>query len=163
MKHKPLDKTGIWLAIACALHCLMVPVLLPTLSLLGLSFLGADILERGILTVSAIIGFVAIAIGTRHHRSVFPLLALVSGVVLYFNKHVIGHYYGHGWEIPVVLAGALLLVSAHVMNLYLCRISKAKNCDVAAEAASSNPLVTPAAALTTKAHAEVTSNAVISK
>lgn len=160
MKHKPLDKTGIWLAIACAVHCLMVPVLLPTLSLVGLSFLGADMLERSILTVSAIIGFVAIAIGTRHHRSVFPLLALISGVVLYFNKHVIGHHYGHGWEIPVVLAGALLLISAHVLNLYLCRISKAKNCDVAAEAADSNSLVAPAATMAAKTHS---SDAVVSK
>lgn len=136
MKHKPLDKTGIWLAIACALHCLMVPVLLPTLSLVGLSFLGAESLERGILLVSAMIGVAAIAIGTRHHRSPLPILLLLAGVVLYFNKHIIGHQYGHGWEIPVVLVGASLLIIAHVMNLYLCRISKAKNCDVAAETSS---------------------------
>ena len=157
MKHKPLDKTGIWLAIACALHCLMVPVLLPTLSLVGLSFLGADMLERSILTVSAIIGLVAIAIGTRHHRSIFPLLSLVSGVVLYFNKHVIGHHFGHGWEIPVVLTGALLLISAHVLNLYLCRISKAKNCDVAAEAASSNLVNTTSSTVSAEAPSAVIS------
>lgn len=131
MQHKPLDKTGIWLAIVCAVHCLMVPVLLPTLSLVGLTFLGADLLERAILTLSAVIGFIAIVIGTRHHRSLLPLLALVSGVTLYFNKHVIGHHFGHGWEIPVVLVGASLLISAHVLNLYLCRVRKAKNCDAA--------------------------------
>lgn len=133
MQHKPLDKTGIWLAIVCAAHCLMVPVLLPTLSLVGLTFLGADLLERAILTLSAIIGFIAIVIGTRHHRSLLPMLALVSGVILYFNKHVIGHHFGHGWEVPVVLVGASLLISAHVLNLYLCRVRKAENCDAAVD------------------------------
>lgn len=136
MKHKPLDKTGIWLAVACALHCLLVPVLLPTLSLVGMSFLGAESLERGILAVSAVIGFIAIAIGTRHHQSPVPLVALVSGVVLYFNKHLIGHEFGHFWEIPVVLVGASLLITAHVLNLHLCRVSKAKNCDVVDESAA---------------------------
>ncbi|RUO32631.1 MerC domain-containing protein [Aliidiomarina soli] len=138
MRHKPLDKTGIWLAIVCALHCLLVPVLLPTLSLLGLSVLGADTLERAVLSLSALIGGVAIAIGTKHHRSPLPLLALLAGVVLYFNKHNIGHAAGHGWEIPVVLVGAGLLISAHVMNLHLCRVRRVENCDVAAEA-EANP------------------------
>lgn len=131
MKHKPLDKTGIWLAIGCALHCLLLPVLLPTLSLLGLSFLGAEVLERLVLSTSAVIGGIAIAIGTRHHRSPLPLLILLSGLVIYFNKHQIGHTFGLFWEIPVVIVGASLLVTAHVMNLHLCRVSKAKNCDVA--------------------------------
>ena len=135
MKHKPLDKTGIWLAVACALHCLLVPVLLPTLSLVGLSILGAESLERMVLTASAIIGAIAIGIGTRHHRSPLPLLALSAGVVLYFNKHLIGHEFGHYWEIPVVLIGAMLLIVAHLLNLHMCRVSKAKNCDVAEEAA----------------------------
>lgn len=150
MKHKPLDKTGIWLAIVCALHCLLVPVLLPTLSLVGLSFLGAESLERMVLTASAIIGAIAIGIGTRHHRSALPLLALAAGVVLYFNKHHIGHQFGHYWEIPVVLTGAVLLIVAHLLNLYLCRVSKAKNCDVAAEAVSPNVAADAEANLSTK-------------
>lgn len=131
MKHKPLDKTGIWLAIICAVHCLLVPVVLPTLSLVGLSYLGADSLERMVLTGSAIIGAIAIGIGTRHHRSPLPLVALAIGVVIYFNKHLIGHEFGHYWEIPVVLVGATLLITAHLLNLHLCKQSKAKNCDVA--------------------------------
>lgn len=134
MKHKPLDKTGIWLAIVCAIHCLLVPVVLPTLSLVGLSFLGADMIERGILMVSALIGGVAISIGTKHHKSGLPIILLIAGVVLYFHKHQIGHHFGHGWEVPVVLVGAALLISAHVLNLHLCRVRKASNCDVAAEA-----------------------------
>lgn len=146
MKHKPLDKTGIWLAIICAVHCLLVPVLLPTLSLVGLSFLGADSLERMVLTGSAIIGAIAIGIGTRHHRSPLPLLALMTGVVIYFNKHLIGHEFGHYWEIPVVLVGATLLITAHLLNLHLCKLSKAKNCDVAEQSGpvnTSNARVSP--------------------
>lgn len=144
MKHKPLDKTGIWLAVLCALHCLLVPVVLPTLSLVGLSFLGAEWLERVVLLCSALIGGVAVMIGMRHHRSLLPLIALLSGVILFFNKHRIGHEFGFGWEVVVVVAGALLLVTAHVLNLHLCRVSKAKNCDVAAQAKVSDTSVKPA-------------------
>lgn len=141
MKHKPLDKTGIWLAVLCAAHCLLVPVILPTLSLAGLSFLGAEWLERLVLLGSALIGGVAVVIGMRHHHSPLPLLALVSGIVLFLNKHRIGHELGFGWEVVVVLLGALLLITAHIMNLHLCRISKAKNCDVAAQAAANDAVI----------------------
>lgn len=102
------------------------------------------------LTGSAIIGAIAIGIGTRHHRSAMPILALAAGVVLYFNKHHIGHEFGHHWEIPVVLAGAALLIIAHLSNLYLCRVSKAKNCDVAAEADSTEVLADSEMNLRTK-------------
>ncbi|MBA3988758.1 MAG: MerC domain-containing protein [Idiomarina sp.] len=161
MKHKPFEKTGIWLAIVCALHCLLVPVLLPTLSLIGLSFLGAESLERGILLVSAVLGGVAIGIGSRHHRSPLPMLALATGVVLYFNKHNIGHEFGHLWEIPVVLVGASLLITAHVMNLYMCRVAKAKNCDVAADEPATSSPVTSSPATSSHSPAAETSRVVL--
>lgn len=131
MNHKPLDKTGIWLAIVCALHCLLVPVLLPTLSLLGLSFLGWEVLERVVLSFSLVIGAAAILIGMRHHQSFIPLLLLLVGGVFYVQKN----HFGHGFEPVMVLAGAALIVTAHVINLQLCRVRKVKDCDAVDEVA----------------------------
>lgn len=124
MNHKPLDKTSIWLALVCALHCLLVPVLLPTLSLMGLSFLGMLWLERLVLSVSLLIGGLAVIIGMRHHRSLIPLLMLSAGGLLYFNKHAFSHEIEYG----MIIVGSVFIVSAHVLNLHLCRVRKVADC-----------------------------------
>ncbi|RUO20330.1 MerC domain-containing protein [Aliidiomarina haloalkalitolerans] len=125
MHHKPLDKAGIIVAVLCALHCLLVPVVLPTLALMGLSFLGFELFERIILSISLIIGGIAIVLGIRHHQSLVPLVLLILGGVTYFNKH----FFGHGWEPLVILAGASLLIIAHTLNLHLCRAKNRKPCE----------------------------------
>ncbi|MGX5914596.1 MerC domain-containing protein [Aliidiomarina sp. Khilg15.8] len=133
MNHKPLDKTSIWLALFCALHCLLVPVLLPTLSLMGLSFLGMLWLERVVLTVSLLIGGIAVIIGMRHHRSLIPLLMLSAGGLLYFNKHAFTHEIEYG----MIILGSVFIVSAHVMNLHLCRVHKVVECSAVDDEVSS--------------------------
>jgi|SRR5690554_2553555 len=125
MHHKPLDKAGIIVAVLCALHCLLVPVVLPTLALMGLSFLGFELFERIILSISLLIGGIAIVLGIRHHQSPWPLVLLTSGGVLYFNKD----FFGHGWEPLMIVFGASLLVIAHTLNLHLCRAKNRKPCE----------------------------------
>lgn len=151
MNHKPLDKTSIWLALFCALHCLLVPVLLPTLSLMGLSFLGMLWLERAVLTVSLLIGGVAVIIGMRHHRSLIPLLMLGAGGVLYFNKHA----FTHEIEYAMIIIGSVFIVSAHVMNLHLCRVRKVPQCSAVEEEAGEAATIetTPAASLQRESNA----------
>jgi hypothetical protein len=136
MNHKPLDKTSIWLALVCALHCLLVPVLLPTLSLMGLSFLGMLWLERVVLTVSLLIGGAAVVIGMRHHRSPIPLLMLAAGGLLYFNKHA----FSHEIEYAMIIMGSILIVSAHVMNLHLCRVRKVADCSAVEDESNAEPV-----------------------
>lgn len=125
MHHKPLDKAGIIVAVLCALHCLIVPVILPTLALMGLSFLGFELFERIILGISLLVGGVAVVMGMRHHQSWWPMSFLVLGGGLYFNKHILGH----SWEPLVILLGAALIVVAHTMNLHLCRSRNRKPCE----------------------------------
>ncbi|WP_113907865.1 MerC domain-containing protein [Aliidiomarina celeris] len=125
MQHKPLDKAGIVMAVLCALHCLLVPVVLPTLGLMGLSFLGFEWFERLVLTVGLIIGALAISSGIRHHGSPFPLIALSLGGVLYFFKDALGHHF----EPLLIVVGASLLVTAHVLNLHLCRTRNRLPCE----------------------------------
>ncbi|RUO24109.1 MerC domain-containing protein [Aliidiomarina minuta] len=135
MNHKPFDKTSIWLALFCALHCLLVPVLLPTLSLMGLSFLGMLWLERMVLTVSLLIGGIAVVIGMRHHRSLIPLVMLSAGGLLYFNKHA----FSHEIEYVMIILGSVLIISAHVMNLHLCRVHRVAECSAVDDKISADP------------------------
>ena len=114
---KSLDKTGIWVTTICALHCLLLPVLLPVLAMLGVSFLGETLLERIILSLSLLIGAIAMVTGFRHHRHVTPLILLALGGVIYWYKDIFGHL----GEPVLILAGAGLIVLGHVKNVRLTR------------------------------------------
>ncbi|RUO38867.1 MerC domain-containing protein [Aliidiomarina taiwanensis] len=117
MQHKSFDKAGITIAILCALHCLMLPVVLPTMALMGLSFFGMLWVELVVLAISFTVGGIAVVLGMRHHSSFAPLVALIAAGVLFFFKHEMSA----PWEQLAIIVGALLLITAHTLNLYLCR------------------------------------------
>ncbi len=117
MTQRSLDKTGIWVTTLCAIHCLLLPVILPMLSLMGMSFIGEEILERIILGTSLLLGLVALSIGMRKHGQWFPLIMLASGGFIYAQKDSLGDF----GEPFIILAGAGLIVAAHWINLKLVR------------------------------------------
>lgn len=117
MTQRSLDKTGIWVTTLCALHCLLLPVILPMLSLIGLSFIGEEMLERTILSISLIVGFVALLIGMRKHLRFYPLVLLFAGGVVYWHKDSLGEI----GEPAIILVGASLIIAAHWVNLKLTR------------------------------------------
>jgi hypothetical protein len=118
-----LDKAGIWVTTLCALHCLLLPVILPMLSVIGLGFIGATVLERTILGASLLVGAIALSQGVRRHRQVYPVGLLIAGGSLYWFKDV----FGDSMEPWVILLGAALIVVAHWANLRLsasrCRLA----------------------------------------
>lgn len=117
MTQKSLDRTGMWVTTLCALHCLLLPVILPMLSLIGLSFIGEELLERVILSTSIVVGLIALFIGMRQHFRFYPLLMLVAGGVIYWHKDSLGEV----GEPFIILLGASLIVAAHWINLKLTR------------------------------------------
>ncbi|WP_301898879.1 MerC domain-containing protein [Pseudidiomarina terrestris] len=106
-----------WVTAVCALHCLLLPVILPMLSLIGLSFIGEELLERVILGTSIVLGLVALLMGMRQHLRVYPLLLLVAGGFIYWHKDSLGEV----GEPAIILLGASLIVLAHWVNLKLTR------------------------------------------
>ncbi len=118
-----LDKAGIWVTTLCALHCLLLPVILPMLSVIGLGFIGATILERTILGASLLVGAIALSQGVRRHHQVYPVGLLIAGGTLYWFKDALGA----SMEPWLILVGAALIVIAHWVNLRLsasrCRLA----------------------------------------
>ena len=122
-KDKILDRMGIWASSLCALHCLLLPVLIPVVPLVGASFFAQDWFERTLLSVSLIVGFWALLSGFyRYHRQIYPVYGLLLGGIIYWNKDI----FGEAYEPVAVTLGALLIVSAHVLNLKLCQ--SCQNC-----------------------------------
>lgn len=119
-----LDKVGIWISSICALHCLLIPVLLPIAPLVASSFVAESWFERSILSFSILIGFAALFVGFhKYHKQLYPIYSLVLGGVIYWNKDIFGHEY----EPFTIAIGALLIIAAHVINLRLCR--QCQSCD----------------------------------
>jgi hypothetical protein len=118
------DKVGITVTSLCAIHCIMLPVLLPVLPLLGLTVNHNHAFERIMLLFTMVLGFVALFIGFhRYHRKLYPFYSLFLGGFIYWQRDVWGHEYEHA----VLIVGASLVVLAHVMNMRLC--SQCDSCE----------------------------------
>lgn len=128
-----MDKAGIALTSLCALHCILLPVLLPVLPLLGASFLADEGFERAVLLITIMLGFIALFFGFhRYHRKLYPFYSLFLGGFIYWHKDSLGHH----WEPAVVTVGAAFVVLAHLLNMRLCK--RCKGCTT--EASATKPL-----------------------
>lgn len=113
-----LDKIGIAVTSLCAIHCLLLPFLLPVLPLVGASFIADESFEHSILIATMVMGFFALYSGyKRYHQKVYPFTLLFTGGLIYWQKDLLGTEF----EPFVVMLGATLVVAAHVINMKLCR------------------------------------------
>jgi len=119
-----LDRIGITATSLCALHCILLPVLLPALPLLGLSFLADHAWEHVFLLITAVLGSAALFSGfKKYHRRIYPFYLLFLGVGIYWIKHD----FAESIQPYFILLGASLIVAAHIINLKLCNSCRACN------------------------------------
>lgn len=123
-----LDRIGIAATSLCALHCILLPVLLPALPLLGLTFLADHTWEHVFLIVTAVLGTIALFSGfKRYHKRLYPFYLLYLGVAIYWIKHD----FSTEQQPYFIIAGTLLIIGAHFVNMKLCnscRQCKDHNC-----------------------------------
>lgn len=112
-----LDKVGIAITSLCAIHCIMLPVLLPLLPLMGLTVAHNHAFERIILLITMVLGFITLFAGFhRYHRKLYPFYSLFIGGFIYWQKDLFGPAYEH----YILIVGASFVVLAHLLNLRLC-------------------------------------------
>ncbi len=116
-----LDRIGISAASLCALHCILLPVLLPALPLLGLSFLADHRWEHAFLILSAVIGCTALLSGFKqYHRKLYPIYLLLLGIAIYWQVHE----FSEQVQPYIIVLGASLIAGAHFINIKLCNSCK---------------------------------------
>ena len=130
---KMLDRIGITATSLCALHCILLPILLPVLPLLGLSFLADHTWEHIFLLLTAALGTIALFSGfKRYHKKLYPFYLLYLGVAIYWLKHD----FSSEVEPLFIIIGASLIVAAHFINIKLCHRCRActtSDCQTAVE------------------------------
>ena len=111
---KRLDHIGITASTICAIHCAIMPIAITFLPLLGLNFLSNEWVELTMLSISLIVGMVAL--GTAYfmvHQNIVPILYFLLGCVFV----LIGHLSESNELEPILLPfGGVLFVVAHYLN-----------------------------------------------
>ena len=113
-----IDTTGACLSVACAIHCLAMPLLVAVLPLIGLGFLASERAELVFITGAIGLAIGSLAWGVRHHRSWRALLILIVALAFIATARtaVEGTF-----EVVFYSIGGILLASAHLVNRHLCK------------------------------------------
>lgn len=141
-KRALLDKVAIFLSATCAVHCLLTPVALVALPIIGTSiFAHADFHLWMLYLVLPTTG-IAIFLGCKDHKDKWVFLLTCIGLLtltlstLYQlslqtdgGACVICTSGGHSFKNPLVwinIAAGSFLISAHTRNFILCRKNQCK-------------------------------------
>lgn len=110
---RSLDRAGIVLSGACAVHCLISIVLVSGLGLGGEFFLSPEIHRYG-LVIATLIAAVAIGWGALRHRVAAPFVVAMTGLTFMGGALAVPH----GVEEAVLtIIGVALVSLGHILNI----------------------------------------------
>ena len=116
------DWFGIAASTACAMHCLLVPTLLVTGTILPASVLADEAFHQAMLWVILPTAIVAFGIGCWRHKDQWVLgLGMVGLTGIVLAVAVVHDIAGESGERIVTLLSAAILVAAHYRNYRICR------------------------------------------
>lgn len=104
-----LSKIGPWVSMACAIHCMISPIVL---GLIPMIHSKSELLEDVLIAISILIGILSIAGGYREHRRAIVLVLLAVSVAL-----LAGSQFSESLEESGVISGALVMAGAQFLNL----------------------------------------------
>jgi hypothetical protein len=111
------DGLGIATSVACAVHCVILPLILTSLPLFGVNIIHNIYFEWGMIALAFFVGVYALLHGYKtHHRSVTPMVVFIIGFVFLITKQFFLPY-----EAYFLIPAVVLIISAHYLNYRLCR------------------------------------------
>jgi hypothetical protein len=120
-----LDRAGVAVSVVCAIHCVVLPLFLGSLAAAGVAWLHNEALEWTILAGSVAIGVSGLLPAYRaRHRKKRCLGLFLFGVLSILLGRLAEHESIYGASF--IVAGAVLIVSAHATNHYFC--SRCREC-----------------------------------
>lgn len=117
------DRLGIFLSGLCAVHCLLVPVLLMTSPSLAAYWVhDEDPFHQLVFVAILSVALVAFVLGYRVHRSLGPVLWMLLGVgLILVATFFASNWWGDSWSYALSFVGGLTLMRAHFLNRAHCR------------------------------------------
>lgn len=108
-----LERLGFWLSLACAIHCLAMPLVITLLPFVGSTFLADHQTEFWILGSSWLLAGLLLYKDFRKHRHVFPLLLLLASIG---TKLIEVFVLGESFEQILAPIGGVLIAVAYYFN-----------------------------------------------
>jgi hypothetical protein len=116
------DRLGVWASVACAVHCLLTPLLLSFSPVFVHLLPGEEAFHRRLAILVAGTAAVAVFYGFRKHGRRRVLLLMGAGLALIIGTAWWGHLFAnHALEVGVTILGSTLLIAAHRLNHTFCR------------------------------------------
>lgn len=115
------EKVRVAASLACTIHCVMLPILITVLPLLGLTLLAHPRVQAGLIDLSALIGVFSLCVGFREHGRPRALWVLCAGLALILLGAIAEQQHWGRFAPVVVICGGSTITLAHLMNRRLCR------------------------------------------
>ena len=116
------DWLGIAASTACGVHCVLLPTLLVTGTVLPASVLGDEAFHQAMLWMILPAAIVAFGIGCWRHKDGWVLgLGMLGLTGMVLAVAVLHDLVGEDGERAVTVLSAAILVAAHIRNFRLCR------------------------------------------
>ncbi|WP_041522212.1 MerC domain-containing protein [Gilvimarinus agarilyticus] len=123
------DKLALSLSLACAIHCLAVPLLLALLPSLAALQLDHEIFHAWMLVAVIPSSIFALTLGCKQHRRLGVLILGGIGLTFLTLAVVLGEArIGESGEKALTLVGAAFVALGHLINYRLCSAVKANKC-----------------------------------
>lgn len=113
------DKISVGVSLACAVHCVLLPLIFTTLPFFGIELMKNIFIESATVSISLLIGGWAIMNGYRkHHRNKIIPVLFAFGITLLATGNLV---HSKILEISLMFSGASLLITAHILNWKKCQ------------------------------------------
>jgi MerC mercury resistance protein len=124
------DKAAISLSFLCAIHCLVVPVLVVYLPTVVISSLTDETLHLWLLVVVMPVSAFAMVLGCQHHQRYRLVFIVGLGLSVLSGSAFFGHaWLGESGERLLSLIGAGIIAMGHFWNFKLCQTDTGMDCD----------------------------------
>lgn len=117
-----IDKTAIGLSFICAVHCLLVPVVLVMAPSFAASTLVDEQFHLWMLIAVIPTSLLALTLGCKQHKNMNVMAVGILGLITLALATLFGHdLLGETGEKAASLVGASLIALGHLRNYTLCK------------------------------------------
>lgn len=115
------DQFAIGLSAVCAIHCVVLPVLMVMLPSLASLPLQNEAFHLWMVIIVVPTSVYALFMGCKQHKRYRLLVFGLVGIALLVSAVVIGEETLGIWEKVITLTGAMILATGHYLNFRECR------------------------------------------
>lgn len=101
----------------CALHCLVMPLVMTSASIGAFALLASEDAEAALLSMTTLMAISVLGWSFAHHRRPAPLGLFTLGMALIVAGRILVTEIA---DTPLVVAGSLMFTVAHLLNSRAC-------------------------------------------